>query len=111
VGKQLYEVRIRCKVSEGREQKKSKFYWLNKPCDANRVYKGSGSIISVEKVSREKLLGVGDYFPFGESLLGEFNVTTAQGGDVINEILGRGGEKLKSIKRRTYAAKQRETSY
>ena len=66
-----FEVRIREKLGNGKDVKKSKFYLAKDGSDAARKYKGGGTIISVEKVSREKALGVGSFFKLGDELLRE----------------------------------------
>ena len=87
-----YEVRIReCieppKFFDGRWQsgkytKKSKFYRVRDPGDAAKKYKGPGQIMHVEKVSREKLLGIGEFFKLGDQLLQEFK----KGGTLIEHL-------------------------
>ena len=87
-----YEVRIResgspCKTCKGRGiqddgrpckgcmgfgyhgVKKSKFFKANSSGEAAKCYTGSGTVMHTEKVSREKLLGVGEFFKLGDSLL------------------------------------------
>jgi len=61
-----YEVRIR---ENG--VKKSRFYSAQSPRQAASCYKGNGHIMSVEKVGKARLLGIGDFFKLGDSLLGE----------------------------------------
>jgi len=65
--REWYEVRVR----EG-EQKKSKFYLERDPQSAASHYKGGGHIISIERASRERFLGVGQFFKLGDELLREF---------------------------------------
>jgi len=67
-----YEVRVREETKPGVYTKKSKFYNATGPADARSKYKGKGSIMWVEKVKKEKLLGgVGEFFRLGDSLLQE----------------------------------------
>ena len=68
----LYEVRIREEVAPQRWVKKSKFYNAGSPSEARNFYKGKGHIMWVEKVSREKLMGVGEFFSMGNKLMKEF---------------------------------------
>ena len=89
--RQLYKVRVR---ENG--VKKSKFYDATSPRDAARKYGGSGYIMWVEKASKEQLLGVGDFFQLGDSLLKEF-----RRGD---SLLAQTEEKAK---RRGYYSRQR----
>ena len=109
--KKLYEVRV--KVEEGGiVQKKSKFYWLQKPEDASKVYKGSGRIVTVEKVGRERLLGVGTFFTLGDDLLREFELNKPEkGGDALENCIGIMHNKGKIIKRRYNARQRKEASY
>lgn len=107
--KDLYEVRVREKVSPDRWVKKSKFYRACKPRDAREHYKGSGTIMWVEKTSREKILGTGEFFSLGGKLLNDFN----QGGDSSedNSVIKRLEEKQLVRERRFNATKKRETTY
>ncbi len=78
-----YEVRVReCIVPgrfingrwiDGKYVKKSKFYLSKDSQGAAGKYKGKGSIMWVEKVGREKLLGIGDFFRLGDTLLKELS--------------------------------------
>lgn len=89
-----YEVRIRVCISppkhvdgrwtSGRYTKKSKFYLAGGPRDAARKYKGDGLIMYVEKVGRERLLGIGEFFKLGDRLLAEFK----EGGTLLEQIEG-----------------------
>jgi len=110
--RKLYEVRVRVKVGEV-YVKKSKFYNLRKPEDAKSVYKGPGSIMTVEKVGKERLLGVGTFFKLGNDLLREFNLEKAftEGGDALDNALSRNKEKEKAIKRRDNARQRKKTSH
>ena len=77
-----YEVRIReCieppkfvggKWCSGKYTKKSKFYRTKGPKEAAQKYKGNGQIMHVEKYSRERLGGIGEFFRLGDQLLNEF---------------------------------------
>jgi len=66
-----YEVRIREQVAPNKWVKKSRIYLAKSPKDAARRYKGKGLIMSVEKVTRERLFGTGSFFNLGDSLLKE----------------------------------------
>ena len=96
--KRWYEVRVRECVSIGRSingtwvdgkyVKKSKFYEARDSADAGRKYKGKGQVMSVEKASKEKLLGIGAFFSLGDSLLKEFRnakPTIVEASDDIRE--------------------------
>jgi len=111
--KKLYEVRVRVDVGGGIQQKKSKFYWLSKPSEASKVYKGPGHIMTVEKVGKERLLGVGTFFTLGNDLLREFEIVKEidKGGDALENVLGKATEKEKIIKRRYNARQRKEASY
>jgi len=67
-----FEVRIREQVDPNKRVKKSKFYQAKDSRDAASKYKGPGLVMWVEKTSREKLLGVGEFFDLGDVLLKEF---------------------------------------
>jgi len=94
MAKTWYEVRIRECISppkhvngrwtSGGYTKKSKFYLANSSREAAQRYKGDGHIMYVEKVGREKLLGIGEFFKLGDKLLDEFK----KGGTLL-EQLGR----------------------
>lgn len=89
-----YEVRIRVCISppkqadgrwiRGKYTKKSKFYLAKSSQDAVGKYKGDGHIMYAEKVSREKLLGIGEFFRLGDELLKEFR----EGGTLLEHIEG-----------------------
>lgn len=49
--------------------KKSRFYRANSPKEAAQCYKGKGRIMWVTKASKEQLLGVGEFFKLGDTLL------------------------------------------
>lgn len=91
--RQLYKVRVR---ENG--VKKSKFYQATSPKDAADKYRRHkpGFIMWVEKASKEQLLGIGDFFQLGDSLLKEF-----RRGD---SLLAQTEEKAK---KRGYFSKQR----
>lgn len=107
--KDLYEVRVREKVGTDRWIKKSKFYRASKPRDARDHYHGPGTIMWVEKTSKEKILGTGDFFSLGDKLLKDFN----QGGEITADpdLAKRLGEKQLVRERRFNATKKRETTY
>ena len=94
-----YEVRIReCieppkfidgKWRSGKYVKKSKFYRAKRPGDAAKKYRGNGQIMHVEKSSREKLHGIGEFFKLGDQLLQEF----AKGGTLIEKLEGNTKDK------------------
>ena len=67
-----YEIRIREKIGN-KCVKKSKFYAASSPREARERYGGSGYVMWIEKVSREKLLGIGEFFTLGSVLLKEFS--------------------------------------
>ena len=74
-----YEVRVREETKPGVYTKKSKFYNATDPANARGKYKGKGSIMWVEKVKKEKLLGgVGEFFRLGDSLLQELRAPSLQ---------------------------------
>jgi hypothetical protein len=87
-----YEVRVReCtqppkfvdgKWVSGVYIKKSRFYFTNGPKEAASKYKGNGKIISVEKVGRERLLGIGEFFKLGDKLLEDFK----KGGTLLEQV-------------------------
>ena len=70
--RKAFEVRIREKVAPYKWVLKSKFYFVNSAGDARAKYKGSGQIIRIEKVTREKAQGIGAFFSLGDKLLREF---------------------------------------
>ena len=79
MSRQAYEVRVREQLGPTRWMKKSKFYNATGPQDAASKYKGKGSIMWVEKVKKEKLLGgVGEFFKLGDSLLQELRAPSLQ---------------------------------
>ena len=98
-----YEVRIReCleppqfidgRWKSGRYIKKSKFYRTKGPKEAAQKYKGNGQIMHVEKSSREKLQGIGDFFKLGDQLLREF----AKGGTLLEQLEGNKDKRRKRI--------------
>ena len=78
-GRVTYEVRVRIATKPGVWTKKSKFYQATNPGDAAGKYKGPGTIMSVEKVKKEQLLGgVGEFFRMGDTLLKELSTTSPQ---------------------------------
>ena len=76
---QYYEVRVRERVAPNKWVKKSKFFEAKSPREAVSMYKGNGHIMWAQKVSRERLLGIGEFFTMGDDLLREFR----QGGDSL----------------------------
>jgi len=80
-----YEVRIREQVAPYKWTKKSKFYFAKSSSEAAAKYKGPGLIMWVQKVSKEKLLGIGEFFTMGDTLLREFR----QGGGGLLEQVRR----------------------
>jgi len=98
-----YEVRLReCieppkffngKWTRGKYIKKSKFYRTKGSKEAAQKYKGGGQIMHVEKSSREKLQGIGEFFKLGDELLREF----AKGGTLIERLEGSKEERRKRI--------------
>lgn len=102
----LYPTRIIRGIQKvGKWVKKSKFYFARSPKEAASHYKGPGSIISAQKVNREKLLGVRDFLTLGDSLLKELR----EGGGLLDQ-LGEVG-KEKKIKRRYYERRKKETTH
>jgi len=99
MSRQTYEVRVRVQTRPDKWVKKSRFYNATSPGDARSKYKGPGLIMWVEKVSKEKLLGVGEFFRLGDTLLKE--LTT------LNE---KDKEKDKVRKKRGYYERQRKTA-
>jgi len=72
MGRVGYEVKVRIKLGSDNFKKKSFFFRARSSKEAASKYKGSGSIISVEKVKKERVLGgVGDFFRLGDTLLKE----------------------------------------
>lgn len=109
MGKKLYEVRVREKVGPSRYMKKNKFYNASSPGEARALYKGEGHIMWVEKVSREKLMGVGEFFSMGDRLMKEFARERSGGGDGSGTLLEqiRSDEKEKARQRRLSFLKHR----
>lgn len=99
MGKKVcYEVRVREKIGET-WVKKSKFYFAHSPNTAAQCYKGSGNIFSVMKASKEQLLGVGEFFRLGDSLLQELRMN---GKEVVSPIV------TKDQRRRVYLTRIRK---
>jgi hypothetical protein len=69
--RETYEVRVREKVGPNKWVKKSKFYEASSSGEAGKHYEGTGYVMWVERVSREKLLGVGEFFRLGDKFLKE----------------------------------------
>lgn len=95
-----YEVRVREKFGPN-SVKKSRFYKASSPKEAAQNYKGNGHIMWVEKVPKEKLLGIGSFFTLGDVLLKELKRQ-----DELTEVL-RNKEK-KKVKDRRYIEKKRK---
>ncbi len=104
MSRQTYEVRFRVQTGPNKWVKKSRFYNATSPGDARGKYKGPGDIMWVEKVSREKLLGVGEFFRLGDSLLKELKELST-----LSEI-GKDKERDKVRKKRGFYARQRKTA-
>ena len=85
--RQWYEVRIR---EDG--IKKSKFYLSTSPQEAAACYKGTGRRMWVEKASKERFLGIGQFFRLGDDLLKEFARSEA----VVKIQENRDKEKVRS---------------
>jgi hypothetical protein len=62
--RQQFEVRVRENGA-----KKSRFYVARDAGEARRCYKGNGTIIWVNKVNKEKMYNVGEFFQLGDQLL------------------------------------------
>jgi hypothetical protein len=103
----LYEVRIREQISPVKWMKKSKFYTAASPSEARGFYKGPGHIMWVEKVSKEKLMGVGEFFSMGKKLMREFS--DSDGTNEESTLLGqlREDEKERYRKKRFSVLKHR----
>ena len=98
MSRQAYEVRVREQVSPNKWVKKSKFYNARDPADARGKYKGKGSIMWVESVKKERLMGgVREFFRLGDSLLQELRAPDLQ------EQL-----KIKGRKKRGYYDRERK---
>ena len=108
--RKLYEVRFRVKVGPNRWQKKSRFYWAQSPDEAARCYKGDGYIMSVEKTSKDKLLGVGSFFTLGRDLLRDLQAS-ASGQTLEQELETKKKERQKHRERRFYAKQRKEATY
>ena len=95
-----FEVRVREKLNPNKFAKKSKFYLANSSKEAGQHYKGSGYVMSVEKVDREKALGIGSFFSLGTTLLKEFK----EGGD--NTVETKAERTKRYFKRRDFSRKE-----
>lgn len=116
----FFEVRTREKVAPYKWMLKSKFYFVKDASDARGKYHGNGQVLKVEKVSREKALGIGSFFTLGDKLLREF----AEERRLERELQRKGGDEkakeqlaLQSIvakppksNRRYYGKQRRETA-
>lgn len=78
MGRQWYEVRVRERLDNDTFVKKSKFFFVPRASDAAHKYRGSGYIMSVQKVEKERLLGVGEFFKLGDELLRELRSSDGQ---------------------------------
>lgn len=97
-----YEVRVRENGT-----KKSRFYFAKDSSSAASMYKGSGDIMYAQKVSKEKLLGIGDFFTLGDKLLKELKF----GGDSLEELeVKRELDRNKVKQRGYYERKRKETT-
>lgn len=94
-----YEVRIRENLT-----KKSKFYFTQGPSEAGAKYKGSGHIMWVQKVGKEKLLGIGEFFTLGDRLLKELR----QGGDLLAKLEVESELRRNQNKQRGYYGRERK---
>ena len=103
-GRQSYQVRVREEASPGVWVKKSKFYLATGTADAANKYKGSGNIMWVQKVVKEKIFGIGEFFSLGDALLKEFKEEAS-----LKERL-HSEDKIKVRKRRGYYDRQRKTA-
>lgn len=105
MGREWFEVRIRECISpprpfsRGRENgiytKKSRFYFVNNSQEAAKKYRGSGQIMHIKRVNREKLLGVGEFFSLGEKLLKDFK----EGGTLYEHLEGNKNKRRQRIHR------------
>lgn len=107
--RKLYEVRFRIKVGPNRWQKKSRFYWAQSPDEAARCYKGDGYIMSVEKTSKDKLLGVGSFFTLGGDLLKDLQAASTEQ-TLEKQLEDKKREKEKHRERRFYAKQRKEAT-
>lgn len=101
MGRCWYEVRVREKMGPDKWVKKSRFYFAKGPADADGKYKGSGLIMWTQKVGKEKLLGVGDFFSLGDQLLKDLR----KGGGLLEEVRRDNRNKGKEY----YGKRRRET--
>ena len=72
MGRAWYQVRVRERIGLGQWIKKSKFFFARSSGDAAKKYRGGGTVMWAEKVGRDRLIGVGDFFKLGDKLLKEF---------------------------------------
>lgn len=108
--RKLYKVRIRVQVSPNKWVKKTRFYWEKSPGDAAAKYKGPGNIMWVEKMSEEKMKGVGEFFGLGNQLLREFK----RGGVALEEnveAVEREKSRHKKQQRRFHAKQRKQATY
>lgn len=94
--RQKFQVRVR----EG-EEKKSRFYTARSSGEARRCYKGNGVILSVRKVTKESLWGVGSFFTLGDSLMKELKKEREEAGKrEVAEMSGK-SNKIRGYDERT----------
>ncbi len=97
-----YEVRVREQIGPNEWVKKSKFFNVRGSREAAEKYRGRGLIMWCEKVSREKLLGIGDFFNLGGDLLRELQEDRS----LLDEVRGNG----RKNKKRGYHDKRKEAT-
>jgi hypothetical protein len=105
--RQTYEVRVREQLSPNKWVKKSKFISGSDSQDAANKYKGGGHVMWVQKVSRERLLGIGEFFKMGPELLRDLQ----KGGSLSEEVsvkkeIDRNTKKNKAFSRRRLATEE-----
>jgi len=93
MARRWYEVRVREQIGPDKWVKKSKFYKTNGPREAAQKYKGRGNIMWVNKVPKEKALGVGSFFSLG--------------GDLLEDLRKLSGEEIKKSNKRFNRNKRR----
>lgn len=98
--REAYEVRVREKIN-GKSVVKSKFYGASRPSDARGKYKGKGTIVSVTKIGKEKIFGIGEFFVLGDILLKELQRESTPA-----EII-RNKEKEKRVENRKFLSRRK----
>jgi len=98
-----YEVRVREASPSYGEMKKSRFYFARGPGDAASHYKGKGLIMWARSVSREKSLGIGDFFSLGDKLLKEL-----RRGNALEEISTKKEMERVKTKNKRFSARERK---